>query len=454
MAESGAGNIMDWIFWTGTVIFLATYILIASEKVHKVICALGGAALMFIFVLSQNHGEDAVKLDAYARNVNFDVIFTLCGMMILVNILSTTGLFQYVAIKCAKLAKGSPLKMLILLSLSTAFMSAFLDNVTTILLVAPVTLLVCAELGVPAIPFLMAETLSSNIGGTATLIGDPPNLIIGSFAGLDFMAFIVNLTPFIIVLMGVYMLALYLYYRKKLYVTVEKRARIMDLDERAAITDRKKMIRGLIVMLLTIGGFLSHSITHLEPGVVAMTGAAAALALCKVDVEKALEKVEWVTLFFFIGLFVLVSGAQTCGLIDVIGNGLTVLDKVHPLLVILLVMWVCGAAAAVTNNVSFTAAVVSIIAIFMEKAPHFNGDPALCKLMWWGLALAVCLGGNGSLVGAAANLVTAGLAEKAGQKISFRDFMRYGLPVTIGSMIFASAYIALRYWMLTGEVKS
>jgi Na+/H+ antiporter NhaD/arsenite permease-like protein len=179
-----------------------------------------------------------------------------------------------------------------------------------------------------------------------------------------------------------------------------------------------------------------------------MTGAAAALAVCKVDVEKALEKVEWVTLFFFIGLFVLVSGAKECGLIAVIGDGLSVLDKVHPLAVILIVMWVCGAAAAVTNNVSFTAAVVSIIAIFMENAPAFAGNEPLCKLMWWGLALAVCLGGNGSLVGAAANLVTAGLAEKAGLKITFKEFMVYGLPVTVGSLLFASIYIVIRYYAL------
>ena len=446
---------MDWTFWIGTIIFLGTYILIVSEKVHKVICALSGAVLMFIFVFSKGHHAAAEKLtgdaakyaslDVWAQNVNFDVIFTLCGMMILVNILSTTGLFQYVAIKCAKLAKGSPLKMMILLSLATAVMSAFLDNVTTILLVAPVTLLVCAELGVPAIPFLIAETMSSNIGGTATLIGDPPNLIIGSFAGLDFAAFLINLAPFIVVLMLLYMLCLWFYYRKKLYVTVEKRARIMELDERAAITDRKKMIRGLIVMALTIGGFLTHSIAGIAPGVVAMTGAAAALAVCKVDVEHALEKVEWITLFFFIGLFALVAGANECGLIAVIGDGLKILNNVHPLITILIVMWVCGAAAAVTNNVSFTAAVVSIIGIFMTNAPAFQGNDVLCKLMWWALALSVCLGGNGSLVGAAANLVTAGLAEKAGCKLSFKDFLRYGIPVTLGSMICATIYVVLRY---------
>lgn len=444
---------MDWTFWVGTAIFLCTYILIATEKIHKVICALGGAALMFIFVLVKHQSAeplagDAAKyaqLDVYARYVNFDVIFTLCGMMILVNILSTTGLFQYVAIKCAKLAKGSPLKMLILLSIATAFMSAFLDNVTTILLVAPVTLLVCAELGVSAIPFLMAETLSSNIGGTATLIGDPPNLIIGSVAKLDFAAFIINLAPVIVLIMALYMFCLWLYYRKRLYVTIEKRARIMELDEKAAITDAKKMRNGLIIIALTIVGFLLHSVTHLEPGVVAMTGAAAALAVCKVDVEKALEKVEWVTLFFFLGLFVLVSGARECGLIACVGDGLKILNNVHPVAVILIVMWVCGAAAAVTNNVSFTAAVVSIIGLFMQNSPAFSGNPVLCEIMWWALALSVCLGGNGSLVGAAANLVAVGMAEKAGFKLTFGDFMRYGLPVTLGSMLIASAYIVVRY---------
>lgn len=450
---------MDWCFWIGSTVFLATYILIATEKIHKVICALAGAALMFIFVLHKGHGTAEVlsgaaaeyaKLDAWARYVNFDVVFTLCGMMILVNILSTTGLFQYVAIKCAKIAKGSPIKMMILLSLATACMSAFLDNVTTILLVAPVTLLVCAELGVSAVPFLIAETMSSNIGGTATLIGDPPNLIIGSYAKLDFMAFLINLAPFIVVVMSLYMVCLWFYYRKKLYVTIEKRARIMELDEKAAITDRKKMTGGLIVMLLTIAGFLSHSFTGLEPGVVAMTGAAIALAVCKVDVEKALEKVEWVTLFFFIGLFVLVAGAKECGLIAFIGEGLKVFNTVHPLITILIVMWVCGSIAAVTNNVSFTAAVVSIIALFMQNAPAFQGNEALCKLMWWALALAVCLGGNGSLVGAAANLVAVGLAEKAGHKLSFKDFLRYGIPVTAGSMICASIYIAARYAIQTG----
>ena len=448
---------MNWVFWFGTAVFLGTYALIASEKVHKVICALAGSSLMLIFVLpGAGHGAaegvsgaaaEYAELDAYARYVNFDVIFTLCGMMILVNILSTTGLFQYVAIRCAKLAKGSPMKMLILLSLATALLSAFLDNVTTVLLVAPVTLLVCAELGVTAVPFLIAETMSSNIGGTATLIGDPPNLIIGSAAHFDFMAFIINLFPFITGLMALYMLALWLRYRKKLHVTVEKRARIMELDEKAAIADPVRMRRGLIVMGLTIGGFLIHSLVGLQPCVVAMAGAAAGLAVCKVDVEHALEKVEWATLFFFMGLFILVAGAKTCGLIGKFGDALHIFDSVHPLVTILLVMWFCGAAAAITNNVSFTAAVVSVVAIFLERSPAFQSNLPLQHLLWWALALAVCLGGNGTLVGAAANLVTAGLAEKSGYKLDFRTFLLYGLPVTIGTLIAASGYIMVRYYV-------
>ena len=338
-------------FWFGTIVFFGTYILIATEKVHKTVAALLGAVLMMLVVLpgpghsteeglsalveqekitqsavvsaehttvQQHHRDFALsdkvvrfnKLDYFARYSNFDVVFTLAGMMILVNLLSGTGLFQYVAIKCAKLAKGSPVRTMILLVIATAILSAFLDNVTTILLVVPLTLLVAGELGVKPIPFLMAETMASNIGGTATLIGDPPNLIIGSVANLDFMAFIVNLTPFIVVCMVIYCIILAVYYSPRMHVTVEKRALIMELDENAAIKDPYNLKRGGIIMLLTIVGFLLHGAFHIQPCVIAMTGAAFALLFCKVNVAEALEKIEWETLFFFLALFVLVAGAE------------------------------------------------------------------------------------------------------------------------------------------------
>jgi Na+/H+ antiporter NhaD/arsenite permease-like protein len=487
------------IFWFATTVFFVTYILIASEKVHKTTAALIGSSLMMLVVLqgpdhgahsethenpseiienalnpasasevkqahqenvqeeasSQAHAEvkDQVvkhaenyrKLDIYARYVNFDVIFTLAGMMLLVNILSGTGLFQYVAIKCAKIAKGSPIRTMIMLVAATAILSAFLDNVTTVLLIAPVTLLVASELGVAVIPFLMAETMASNIGGTATLIGDPPNLIIGSVANLNFTAFLINLTPFIVILMVFYCFILKMYYQKRMHVTVERRARIMEMDEKAAITDPVNMKRGGLVMILTIIGFLVHGALGIQPCVVAMAGGGLALCVCKVDVDHSLEKIEWSTLFFFLGLFVIVNGADQAGLMAEFGKLLKYTAGWNVLATVLVVMWVSGIAAALMNNVSFTAAMVTIVYTFVHDMPAFKSSVANQHLMWWGLALAVCLGGNGTIVGAAANLITAGIAEKNGIKIKFKDFLRYGVPVTFFSLAGASIYIIIRY---------
>ncbi len=481
-----------WQFWFATIVFVGTYILIATEVVNKTTAALVGGGLMMIFILHgpshapaakpahasvvgsvqndpaghrQAVGQDNAavqdmdklmerkpepydKLDIFAKYVNFNVLFTLVGMMILVNILSGTGLFQYVAIKCAKYARGSPMRTLIFLVSATAILSAFLDNVTTVLLVVPVTLLVASELGVSAMPFLMAEIFSSNMGGSATLIGDPPMLIIGTVAHFDFMAFIINLSPFIIIITALYCMVLWWYYRKRMTVTVERRARIMELDEDAAITDHANLRRGGIVMLLTLGGFLVHGALDLQPCVVAMSGAALAMLVCKIDVDHVVEKVEWSTIFFFMGLFVVVSGAENVGLMEELGKLLRLTDNWHPLLTVLLVMWVSGVCAAVMNSVSYAAAVVTIIAAFMAQAPGFRESLPLQHLMWWGLGLAVCLGANATVVGAAANMVVVGLAEKAGQPVSFRKFLVYGMPVTIGCMVASSIYAVVWYYLM------
>jgi len=468
-----------FIFWFATIVFVGTYIVIASEKVHKTTAALVGASLMFIVVLEgpshMGHEQKNIQspsqvvekslanpgvvdndlfesaqryeeLDVFARYVNFDVIFTLAGMMLLVNVLSGTGIFQYIAIRSAKIARGSPVRTMILLVFATAVLSAFLDNVTTVLLIAPVTLLVATELGVPAMPFLMAETMASNIGGTATLIGDPPNLIIGSVARLDFAAFMVNLAPFILGILIIYCICLKLYYSKRMQVTVEKRARIMELNENAAITDPVNMKRGGLVMIITIIGFLLHGAVGIQPCVIAIAGSALCLAICKVDVDHCLERIEWSTLFFFLGLFALVSGAAEGGLLAKFGSLLGFTRDWNILLTVLVVMWISGICAAVMNNVSYTAAIVSVIATFLATNPAFAA-PAAKQLMWWGLALAVCLGGNGTLVGAAANLVTAGIAEKSGHKVTFKEFLRYGFPVTFLSLTASSIYIIIRYYV-------
>ena len=248
--------------------------------------------------------------------------------------------------------------------------------------------------------------------------------------------------------MVIYCVILAFWYGPKMHVTVEQRARIMELDEKAAISDWSNMYRGVTVIVLTIMGFLMHSFVGIQPCVVAMAGAALALLICKVNVDHALEKIEWSTLFFFLGLFILVRGAEYGGLMDAIGKLLEGTYSWHPLVFILVLMWISGIAAAVTNNVSYTAAMVAVISVYLHNNPAFSGDMELQNLVWWGLALAVCLGGNGTLVGAAANLVTAGIAGKAGIEVNFKTFMRFGIPVTLGSLIAATAYIVIRYFVM------
>ena len=479
-------------FWAAAAIFVITFAVIATEKIHKTACVLVGSALMLLFVLPAGHeaqapdeqkplpaiekqvtasGKGSVPefqapappkaapeileaaekynaLDNYSKYVNFDVIFTLAGMMLLVNILSKTGLFQYIAIKAVKLARGYPARTMILLVMATAILSAFLDNVTTVLLVVPVTFIVASQMKVSPVPFIMAETLASNIGGTATLIGDPPNLIIGSTVGLNFMAFLVNLAPFILLILLIYCAVLYFYYGRKMSVTVEQRARIMEMDESQSITDPGTLKKAGTIMLLTILGFLVHGVFGIQPCVVAMTGAAVCLAVCRVNVDQMLEKIEWGTLFFFLGLFIIVAGADYAGVMAKVGSYLQFTADWHPLAIILTLMWICGVAVAVINNVSFTAVAVTIILGFLKTVPVFQGNVPLQHLLWWGVALALCLGGNFTLYGAAANLVTAGLAQQSGHKVNFRIFAAYGVPVTACALLASSLYVTIRYFCL------
>ena len=337
---------------------------------------------------------------------------------------------------------------MILLVMATATLSAFLDNVTTVLLVVPVTFIVASQMKVSPVPFIMAETLASNIGGTATLIGDPPNLIIGSTVGLNFMAFLVNLAPFILLILLIYCAVLYFYYGRKMSVTVEQRARIMEMDESQSITDPGTLKKAGTIMLLTILGFLVHGVFGIQPCVVAMTGAAVCLAVCRVNVDQMLEKIEWGTLFFFLGLFIIVAGADYAGVMAKVGSYLQFTADWHPLAIILTLMWICGVAVAVINNVSFTAVAVTIILGFLKTVPVFQGNVPLQHLLWWGVALALCLGGNFTLYGAAANLVTAGLAQQSGHKVNFRIFAAYGVPVTACALLASSLYVTIRYFCL------
>ncbi|MFH0910780.1 MAG: ArsB/NhaD family transporter, partial [Planctomycetota bacterium] len=415
---------------------------IAFEKqigVHKTISAMFGSSLMLFFVLQPPRHENAgMFANTYSFYVDFNVIFLLAGMMMIVNLLRETGAFQYLAIKCAKVGRGRPLPVLALLLFTTALLSAFLDNVTTVLLIAPVTLLVAQQLKLDPVSFLIPEALASNIGGTATLIGDPPNILIGSFAKLDFLAFLHALTPFILLVMAFFVGVLAVLLRGKMRVTSEERAQIMDLNERRVITDATLLKKSLVVMAFTLAGFLLHGFFHIEPGVVAMGGAALLLLVTRANVARALEEVEWPTLFFFLGLFIVVSGAVQVGLISAITEKVFALTAGSPARAAVLVLWVSGLCAGLMNNISFVAAALPVVG---SLASGLHLDGARAEPLWWALALGACLGGNLTPVGAAANLVICDISGKNGYPISFGRFFRWGLPCALGSLLLSTFYI-------------
>jgi Na+/H+ antiporter NhaD/arsenite permease-like protein len=435
-------HVEPWFMILGSSIFILTYLAIAFEKqirVDKTISAMFGSSLMLFFILeSPQHGGEGAAQDAYSYFVDFNVIFLLAGMMLIVNLLRETGVFEYLAIRCAKAGRGQPLAVLTLLLVVTAVLSAFLDNVTTVLLIAPVTFLVAEQLNAPPLMFLIPEALASNIGGTATLIGDPPNILIGSYAKLDFVSFLQVLTPFICVLMAMFIVILLLLLRGKITVTAEQRARVMDLNEKRAITNPRLLKKSLFIVALTLAGFMLHGVFRLEPGVVAMGGAALLLLLTRANVEKALEGVEWPTLFFFLGLFIVVNGGVKAGLIDLLAEKAMSVMGSNPYVAAVALLWISGICAGIMNNVSFTAAALPVVKAVAASFPTVEAAP-----FWWALALGACLGGNLTPVGAAANLVICNISAKSGKPISFGQFMRWGAPCAIGSLILASGYICL-----------
>jgi len=436
--------------WFAAVVFVGTYALIASERVHKTAAALAGASLMLIVILRPGAPGGEGEPSVFSRYVDHNVIFTLAGMMIIVNVLRTTGLFQYAAVKCVKWTRARPLATLALLSVLTAVLSAWLDNVTTVLLVAPISLLVARHLRLDPVPFLIAEAIASNVGGTATLIGDPPNLLIGSAGGLSFIDFIIHLTPIVAIVLVVLVAAQTFWLRKGMYVSRADRAAVMELDESKAITNRPLLWRALIVTGITLVGFLLHDAIGIEPSVVAMAGAAAILVVSRFDVEKALAEVEWPTLFFFLGLFVVVAGAEQAGLIDHISGAVLSIVGRNPARLAIAILWFSGLSVAVMNNISFTTAMLPVVERVIDGM-SVHGPPLTSvqeQALWWALALGACLGGNGTLIGAAANLVVADQARKDGNPISFRRFTRVGLPCSIASLFLASIYVYLRYFAL------
>ena len=417
--------------------FLVVLAVIASERLHRTKVALLGASIVVLFVGDFSQ-EQAIE------SIDFNTIGLLAGMMILVYLTQQTGVYDYVAIRAGQLSGGRSFAVTISLAAVTALLSAFLDNLTTILLIAPITFLLADALDIEPVPLLIIQVMASNIGGTATLIGDPPNIIIAGATGLSFNAFIVNLAPIVLVTFLVVIPLLYLFFRRSLQVPEGNRRAVMDLNAAASIRDSEELRRTGPVLVLTVLAFFAHQMLHLEPATVALTGAAVALLVTRIDLEQALSHIEWPTLFFFLALFVMVGALEETGAIGHIADGVKDLTGGERTAELFGITWVAAIGSGVVDNIPFTTAMVPVVQELQREAGA-NGDDAY----WWALALGACFGGNATLIAAAANVAAAGLAERAGHRIGFVAFLRVGLPVTLISIMLATAYIAIRYVALT-----
>ncbi|MBF9133448.1 ArsB/NhaD family transporter [Plantactinospora sp. S1510] len=421
------------------VIFVVAFFFIATEKADKVKVVLIAAAAMTVLGLAP--GADVFFSEH--EGIDWKVIFLLLGMMIIVGVIKQTGVFDFLAIWAAKKSSGRPYRLMVMLMVITAIASPFLDNVTTIMLVAPVTVVVCNRLHIPAQPYLIAEVLASNIGGAATLIGDPPNIIIGSRAGLTFGDFLVHMAPIVVVIFAVFVVFTRVLFRKSFQYNPEHVAAVMALQERRAITDVRLLVRCLIVLGLVVVGFGLHSVLHVDPSVVAMVGAGTMLLVSKMDVSDVLHEVEWPTLVFFMGLFVMVSGLVHTGVITTFGEW--VIDQVDGNFFAAATALLFGSAilGAFFDNIPYVATMAPVVEGLVAEAP----DPGTGQALWWAFALGADFGGNGTAVAASANVVAIGIAARTGHRISFWQFTKYGIVVTILSTVIAWLYVWLRYFM-------
>ena len=420
-------------------IFALTYIAMLTEKIHKTVAALlGGCAMIFCHVLTQEQ--------AFA-SIDLGVIFLLTGMMVIVHFLAQSGFFGYVAIRLAQIAKGRPIPLIVLLCVVTGALSALVDNVTTVLLIAPVTLLVAEQLEVSPMPYLMFEALASNVGGTATLIGDPPNILIGSASGMSFNQFLWNLGPVtVICLLAVVAFAVFTI-RKQSHVSSDIRARVLDMNASRAITDRELLWKSGFVLGLVLVLFLAHGALHIQPATIAMGGAGLILLLAKADPEKAFKAVEWPTLFFFIGLFMLVGGLASTGLLEQMAHWGLSLTGSDPLLTCMGLLWFTAVASAILGCVPVVATLIPVIktVIPVMVAQTSLQTVTVEHALWWSLALGACFGGNGTMFGTAANIVVVQIARNNRQQISFAGFLLYSVPIMLATVLIASIYIYFRY---------
>lgn len=422
---------MDVLLAAG--IFVVAYALIASERFDRTVVALLGGLLVVVLGVIDQH-------EAFAA-IDLNVIFLLAGMMVLAGGLSKTGFFEFIAGHAIKLSRGEPFRLLIILSLVTAGLSALLDNVTTVVLLTPVTLSIARTLRVSPFPYLISQIFASNIGGTATLIGDPPNILIGSAAGLDFTDFLVNLAPVVLVIMVAFVVMMRVAFRRSMDDDADRLDALAELDPGAAINDRPLMIRALIVLGLTILGFIAHSALGLEAATIALLGATVLIVVGRIDPSEALRDIEWNTLFFFVGLFMLVEAVVQVGIVGGIADALADATGGRQEVATIGLLWFSALASAIVDNIPYTASAIPVVERLIESGLQ-------AESLWWSLALGACLGGNLTIVGASANIVVANLAARDGHPITFAQFFRYGLGVVVVSLAISTVYLWIRYLIL------
>lgn len=411
-------------------VFVIALAVIISEKVHRALVAIAGAVLLIAL--------HVIPFDTAMGHLDLNTLGVLFGMMLFVAVVKLSGIFEYMAVKCAHVAKGSPWKIMMLFVLLTAVFSAFLDNVTTVLLMGPVTLTLCKLLRVNPVPFFIAEILASNIGGTATLIGDPPNIMIGSAAGFEFADFIVYDAPVVLVILALLLVVFYFMYGRKMHADAEATAEVMDLVPADYIKDRRLLRISVGMMVLVVAGFMLHGALGLESSVIALGAAAIILLVSRESIEHALTQVEWTTLAFFAGLFVIVGAMTETGVIGMLAQWLIDLTGGDVFLTMLVLVFASAVVSAFLDNIPFVATMIPILlsmeASGMDVAP-----------LWWAVSLGACLGGNGSLIGASANVVLSDISKKNGYEITFVQFLKVGFPIMLGSVAVAAVYLMLRF---------
>ncbi len=412
------------------IIFAVTMTAIMTEKVHRALAAVAGSALLLIFHI--------LTVEDFAGYIDYNTIGLLIGMMLFVAVLKQSGMFEYIAIKAAKISKGNPWRIMVMFYLITALLSAFLDNVTTVLLVGPMTIAVTSILEVNPVPYLITQIFASNIGGTATLIGDPPNIMIGSAANLSFNDFVINTgIPAVIISIAI-LFCFYFIYGRKFNVDAEKMRAVTMLDENKAIKNKKLMIAGSLIMVLVVLAFIFHDVIGVESSTVAITAAVVTLLISKEDVEETILSLEWPTIVFFIGLFGVVGGLQQTGIIDMMANCLLEITDGHRVLMLLLILWVSAILSSFLDNIPFVATLIPLIITMGESGMDVTP-------LWWALSLGACLGGNGTLVGASANVVLSGISKRNGYEITFGYYLKIAFPLMILSIIISTIYILIKF---------